>query len=319
MNATDCSKPVCSVICLTYNHARFAEAALQSIFAQTYRSIEIVVVDDGSTDETAAVVARVLATSPFPSQFVAQANTGNVPLNLNRALSLASGEFVTFLSLDDMLVASGLEARIAPMLGDDRIAFVVETNYDQIDETGRTVAQGLSMPVQAAQPVDAHDLLELEFRVMGAFFIQSTVFRRQLVVAVGGFDADLIGDDIILRTKVLQRMQQTPGMTFRLITDVGLLYRMHGGNIHHNTERQIRTIVQWRDRYFPGRPFSDVGMGWIEYWVMNAMLDSQTGAIAELSRVAPEIEMVASRTRMTWKMFRKKWKRRLFKTLGRTA
>jgi alpha-1,3-rhamnosyltransferase len=316
MNATRARRPVCSVVCLTYNHARFAEAALQSIFAQTYRDIEIVVVDDGSTDGTAAVVARVLATSPFPSKFLTQANTGNVPLNLNRALALASGEFVTFLSLDDMLVASALAARMAPMIDDDSVAFVAEVTYDQIDETDQTLARGLSMPAHAAAPSDARDFLELEFQIMGAFFIQSAVFRRDVVDAIGGFDADLIGDDIILRTKVLRHMEQTPGLTFRLITDVGLLYRMHGANIHRNTERQIRTIVQWRDRYFPDRPLSAQGIHWIEHWVLSALNSSDTEAVARLSRIAPEIEMVAGRTPMTWKMVRRKWKRRLFKALG---
>jgi alpha-1,3-rhamnosyltransferase len=312
-------KRVCSVVCLTYNHARFAAAALESIFAQTYRDIEIIVLDDGSTDETAAVVARVLAASPFPSQFLPQANTGNVPLNLNRALAVASGEFVTFLSLDDMFLASALAARIAPMIDDERIAFVVEATYDQIDETGRTVAHGLSVPIHAASPTGARDLLELEFSVMGVFFIQSAVFRRQVVDAVGGFDADMIGDDIILRTKIFRHMEQTPDMTFRLVPDAGMCYRMHGANIHLNTERQIRTIVQWRDRFFPGRPLSDEGIRWIEHWVRGALNDYDTKAIARLSQIAPEIKMVASRNPMTWKMYREKWKRRLFKAWGQRS
>lgn len=319
MNAMEISKPVCSVVCLTYNHARFAEAALESIFAQTCRDIEIIVIDDGSTDETAAIVARVLATSPFPSQFLTQANTGNVPLSLNRALAHATGEFVTFFSLDDMLAAPALATRMAPMIEDDRIAFVVEVTYDQIDETGRTVAQGLSMHIQAAAPASASDLLELDFRVMGAYFIQSALFRRDVVDAVGGFDADMIGDDYILRTKVCRHMEQNPGMTFRMIPDAGLRYRVHGVNLHLNVERQIRTLVQWRDRFFPGRPLPEDGIRYIEHWVQRALIDSDTEAIAKLSKVAPEIEMVASRMRGTWKITRKRWKRWIFKVLGRKS
>lgn len=47
MNAQKARGPVCSVVCLTYNHARFVEEALESVFAQTWRDVEIVVLDDG--------------------------------------------------------------------------------------------------------------------------------------------------------------------------------------------------------------------------------------------------------------------------------
>lgn len=311
--------PLCSVVCITYNHARFAEAALNSIFAQTYRDVEIVVIDDGSTDNTAAVVERALEASPFPSRLLTQKNTGKVPLNLNRALAVASGDLVAFLSLDDMFHPTALAARIAPMKEDDGIAFAADLKFDEIDDGGRTIGLGLSTPIDLERPSSAQDLLECEFRNLHSFHIQSGVFRRSVVDAVGGFDEDMIGDDIILRTKVFRHIDQTPGLTFRLIDNAGFRYRKHANNLHLNSERQIRTIVQWRDRYFPGRPLSDEGVSWIRGVVQNALIERNTEAIAALAQIAPEVEMMASQTRMTWKMHRKRLKRRLVRAFGRRA
>lgn len=255
-------------------------------------------------------MTRVLARSPFPSRFLRQANTGRVAFNVNRALAQASGAYVTFLSLDDVMLRTALDGRLAPVLDDPGIAFVAETTYDQIDDSGAIVARGLPLPVHQSAPAAAHDLLEIEFARMHTFFIQGAVFRRSVVQAVGGFDDDLIGDDIILRTKVFRHLERTPGLTFRLIPQAGLRYRTHGSNLHYNTERQIRTLLQWRDRYFPGRPLSEEGIRWIERWMTLALEVNDRDGITELARTVPEVRRVADGRHLTWRQTRKRWKRR---------
>ena len=71
---TNAARPTVAVVVPCYNHARFVKRAIESVFAQTYRQIELVVIDDGSTDASTEIARRTLADSPFPSRFVLKGN-----------------------------------------------------------------------------------------------------------------------------------------------------------------------------------------------------------------------------------------------------
>ncbi len=94
--------PLVSVVIACHRHARFVEQALRSVYEQSYRNIEIVVVDDGSDDGSADVIERCLAASPFPHRFGARAHRGAAAA-LNEAVGLASGAFINFLNADDWI------------------------------------------------------------------------------------------------------------------------------------------------------------------------------------------------------------------------
>ena len=92
--------PRVAVLIRAYNHARYVEAALESVFAQTYRNVEIVLIDDGSTDGTADVARRTLERSPFPHRMIHRDNRGAAQA-LNEAFELASAPYVNVLNSDD--------------------------------------------------------------------------------------------------------------------------------------------------------------------------------------------------------------------------
>lgn len=115
--------PLCSVLCVSYNHAKFAAAGLQSIYEQTYRNIEIIVLDDGSPDNSVGVIEAALAKSPFPARFIKQENSGNVPANFNKVLAAASGEFVAMMSLDDILMPDCIANAVEVLSKDQTSSF----------------------------------------------------------------------------------------------------------------------------------------------------------------------------------------------------
>jgi hypothetical protein len=108
--------PLVSVVVPSYNHAPYLEEALRSIFAQSYRALEIVVVDDGSTDGSPALAERCLRDAPFPHRLLAQANRG-APAAINEGLRLASGEFVNLLNSDDAFEPERIERMVAAVAG----------------------------------------------------------------------------------------------------------------------------------------------------------------------------------------------------------
>ena len=92
--------PLVSVVLPAYNHARFVGAAIASVARRRTANLELVVIDDGSTDGTAAVVPKAIAGLPFPVRFIARENRG-APATLNEGAALASGQYVAFLNSDD--------------------------------------------------------------------------------------------------------------------------------------------------------------------------------------------------------------------------
>jgi glycosyltransferase involved in cell wall biosynthesis len=104
-------EPAVTIVVPAYNHDRYVEAALDSIYRQTYRKLEVVVIDDGSGDATAGVVRRMLEHCPFPSHFVSRPNRGAVP-TLNEAIELAGTPYVNVLNSDDLLLPERVERMV---------------------------------------------------------------------------------------------------------------------------------------------------------------------------------------------------------------
>jgi alpha-1,3-rhamnosyltransferase len=92
--------PAVSVFVPSYNHERFVEACLRSVFAQSYQPSLLLVIDDGSSDNSPQVIDRVLQDCPFPTELIARTNRG-LGATLNEALSRTTGPLVTYLASDD--------------------------------------------------------------------------------------------------------------------------------------------------------------------------------------------------------------------------
>lgn len=103
---------IVSTIIAVYNRPQLVTEAVNSVLAQTYRPIEIVIVDDGSTDGTAAVCDAFAAQHPGVVQAVHQANTGLAGA-LNTGLRIITGEFVQFLDSDDLLMPEKFAHQVA--------------------------------------------------------------------------------------------------------------------------------------------------------------------------------------------------------------
>jgi alpha-1,3-rhamnosyltransferase len=102
-----------SVVVPSYNHARFIERTLRSIFAQTHAPAELVVIDDGSQDDSVCVVERALAACPFPCELIARANLG-LSATLNEGLARAAhSTYFAYLGSDDVWLPDFLRARVA--------------------------------------------------------------------------------------------------------------------------------------------------------------------------------------------------------------
>ncbi|MFD0858597.1 glycosyltransferase family 2 protein [Roseovarius aquimarinus] len=307
---------LCSVLCVSFQHAKFAAAGLQSIYEQTYRDIEVIVLDDGSSDNSVEVIEAMLAESPFPTTFIKQANSGNVPANFNKVLDAASGDFVTMMSLDDLLMPDCIANAVEVLSRDLNIVFAANTGHYEIDGNGRQITDVIHLPAPENHPETAEDLIELEYSCLGSFYIQGQVFRRDALMAVGGFDDTMTGDDIILRTRLFQHMVRHPELTFALGNNVVLSYRKHGSNLHQNTFRQIKTVVQWKEKYFPERAYPDLFFKWLEALIERSIKQDRPEDIRNASELSPQVAQFIRDKQKTWAYRRRITKRKIRKLFG---
>ncbi len=118
--------PAVSVIIPTYNSAHFVVEAVESVLAQTWQDLEIVVIDDGSTDETAAVMTRF---GP-PVRYIQQRN-GGVAVARNKGIRESSGKYIAFLDADDTWLPEKLEKQIE-LLEKDQDARACYSAYSSV-------------------------------------------------------------------------------------------------------------------------------------------------------------------------------------------
>jgi glycosyltransferase involved in cell wall biosynthesis len=100
--------PLITVVCLCYNHERFVKDALESVFNQTHQPVQLIVIDDASTDGSVGVIRDILKEHPDVPFLALEKNNGNCRA-FNQAIPFIKGEFVIDLSADDILLPSRME------------------------------------------------------------------------------------------------------------------------------------------------------------------------------------------------------------------
>ena len=130
----DPAPPAVSVVVPSYNHAQFVEAALRSIIKQTWQPAQLLVIDDGSSDDSPRIIERVLNDCPFSAELIARENRG-LCATLNEGFQLTGEKYFAYLGSDDLWLpeflherVALLESRPAAALGYGHAYFVDEQN-----------------------------------------------------------------------------------------------------------------------------------------------------------------------------------------------
>lgn len=176
------ANPTVSVIVPAFNAAGTIKDTLRSALAQTLQDIEVIVVDDGSTDETVRVVARMAERDPRV-RLVCQENAG-VAAARNTAIASARGTYVAPLDADDVWYPDKLAVQVARMERDGPGMGMVYTWWVGVDEA--TAIRGSSFPSRVEGDV-ALCLLYVNF--IGC--ASSPLYRLEVVERVGGYDPNL--------------------------------------------------------------------------------------------------------------------------------
>lgn len=230
--------PLVSAITATYNMGRFVTQTLDSILAQTHGAIEAIVVDDGSTDDTARLLARYAADPRV--RLVRQANAGQAAAK-NRGLLEAHGAFIGFCDADDLWYPGKLKAQL-PCFADPRVG-VVYSDFRFIDVDGRP------MPTYRPPTYSGH----ITGRLLADNFVHfpTVLVRRDAIDAVGGFDESLtmsIDYDLWLRISLQ--------WDFFYLPEILVDYRIWEGQMSHRTSERLDNALRLMRRFLAEHPNS---------------------------------------------------------------
>ncbi|TBU88011.1 glycosyltransferase family 2 protein [Phytopseudomonas dryadis] len=242
MSATDVSAwPLVTVIVPCYNYGAYVSEAVASILAQDYPRIELIIVDDGSTDDSPSQIERALADWQQRSniqrvEFVRQANKG-VSAALNSGLALAAGEFVATFDADDVMVPGRLSLQIEYLRQHPEVGCLGGRAL-RIDQLGNTLPKK-----RKAREVRRYDFAQVLARalVVGGNLV---AYRREAMLKAGGYDPALRVQDFQMTLKVAHA-----GYQVVVIPDVVTLYRKHADGLSLNYKAEYCYGMQLLELY----------------------------------------------------------------------
>lgn len=233
------NKPLVSTVIATYNMDAYLPLAIRSVLDQTYGHVEVLIVDDGSTDSTGEVVKPFLEDPRV--RYLYQENKGQAAAK-NHGVREARGEYVAFLDADDLWAHDKLELQLPVFLGSENVG-VVYSRYIQIDEAGKEagISQNEFFRGRVSGP-----LLVFNFIGFGTSVVKKECFDR-----LGYFREDLgMGIDYDLWLRFSTQYE------FDYVDRPLLYYRLWSGQMSNNCRRRYINGIEIMKSFL--REFPDV-------------------------------------------------------------
>ncbi|MDZ7957761.1 MAG: glycosyltransferase family A protein [Aulosira sp. DedQUE10] len=202
--------PLVSIVIPLYNCEKYLAEALDSVFAQTYRPIEVIVVDDGSTDDSAKIAQT------YPSvRYLYQSNQG-AAIARNVGIALAEGELIALLDADDVWQPNKISLQVQYL-----------NQYPQIGILATKVYQFFESEVEIPSEFRHDKLLgEQPGMIPSTLVIRKTVFDQ-----IGGFSPEFVPSE---DTEWIYRARDSQ-VEIAMLPEVMVMRRFHGSNISWKT------------------------------------------------------------------------------------
>lgn len=259
--------PIVSICVPTYNRKQFLKAALDSIYMQTYRDYEVVVVDDGSTDGTEMFVQSL----SLPLRYIRQPNQGATGAK-NTLISEARGRYIMFLDSDDILYADSLQRLMDTMNGaEHKIAY---GSYVRIDRDSRIIGKDKKKLYSG----------KITIPLFRNIIVHScgTLFPTEILRQYGGFDKSLkICSDyeLFLRLSLKYEFAATANPVF--------LRRRHDSNISSYGSQNLLIELDVLEKFY----YELGGREAIPGWIAQNRLARQCYRIAKCAYQENKIEL----------------------------
>jgi len=229
--------PLVTIVVSCFNHAKYIEACVDSILRQSYAQIELIVIDDGSTDGSAEILKDLAARHGF--YFEAQANQG-LPRTLNKALAMANGKYFCPMGSDDVMLPEKTALQVEFLEAHPEVGFCCGNAYF-IDAEGRFIAR----PNSRFKSQDTLMGFEEYFGNRKAGVIApSTMIRTELLREIGGYDVNMRLEDAAMWLRITWL-----GHKIGFIHNVIMHYRKHPTNTSKNLRFMYESLLKTYEPY----------------------------------------------------------------------
>lgn len=219
-------KPLVSVVMPAYNAARFLRQAVDSVLTQTYSNLELIIVDDCSTDDTLQIMQEYAARDSRVRVIAGEENQGVARVR-NRGIQAARGAYIALLDSDDVWVETKLEKQLA-CAGATR-AEIVYCSFDLVDEQGTRLNKPFIVP----------GYTDYQGMLVRCVFNCSTIFADAQLLKAHPFRTEYYHEDYLLWMELLREPIRAVG-----IPDVLMHNRQVGGSRSNN---KINAAIQrWK-------------------------------------------------------------------------
>ena len=240
--------PRVAVILAAYNAERYIVSAVRSVLAQTFTDFELVIVDDGSTDNTLSLLRDIESSDPRV-RVISRANTGQTQAAID-GINASTAPLIARMDADDLCKPDRLAKQVAAFDADPDLVLLGGA-YDLIDPKGRLLTT-------VKQPLDNDTLQKICLTGRTPICQPLAMFRREAYDRAGGYDPQIHNAedlDLWLRLGEVGKIACLP--------DVLLQYRQHSGSISESRQReQIENqkcilLAAWKRRRLSGEPTID--------------------------------------------------------------
>jgi alpha-1,3-rhamnosyltransferase len=248
------SDPLVSVIIPAYNHEQYVGACLESVIKQSYRNIQIIVINDGSTDNTEGKILSLIQNSERNISYISKENEG-VCKTLNLGLSIAKGKYIAFLASDDMWAHNRIEKQVCFLEKNSSVGFIFSDSkfvFNEVVSNSRYSDYKLVLNKIFSEP---YTIKNIYYDLILENFISAitVLVRKKCIDEVGIFDSNIAFEDYDMWLRLSKKFPVA------YIPETLALYRIHTTNISHDTKLMLRgtfqTIMkQYKEEPLRGKP-----------------------------------------------------------------
>jgi alpha-1,3-rhamnosyltransferase len=236
--------PLVSVIVPCYNHEHYVESTISSIINQSYKNIELIVLDDGSKDNSPKILQ--LLSKKYNFYFEHQQNIG-LTATLNKALALANGKYICIVASDDYWPLHKIEIQVQFM----------EQNQEYAMSYGKMISIDANSNI-----IDYMEYQNISGNIFENIFISNVIsaptaiIRKEILDSMGGYDESLPIEDLYMWLKISEFYP------IGFIDDYLAYYRMHTDNTYTKTELMLDAEEKILNQFQHHQNFQELYEAW---------------------------------------------------------